>query len=120
LHVKNKQNLVLSCLIQLPEGVDRLVPVEVTNLARSPLIVFSLPLDVSSLQNLVQTFARIEAQVEMECSDERAGAAASANGDNPISGVGNTGDSPTTSDPPDDRAHLSHPHHLSSRGGEEA
>jgi hypothetical protein len=118
LHVKNKQNLILSCLIQLPEGVERLVPVEVTNLARSPLFVFSLPLDVSSLQNLVETFARIEAQAEMECSDERARAAAGANGDDPVSSVGNTGGSTTGSDLSDGRAHLSHPCHTGSRGEE--
>jgi hypothetical protein len=52
------------------EGVDRLVPVAVTNLATVPVIVYSLPLDVSSLQNLIQTFARIQEQVESECGDE--------------------------------------------------
>jgi hypothetical protein len=118
LHVKNKQNLILSCLIQLPEGVERLVPVEVTNLARSPLLVFSLPLDVSSLQNLVQTFARMKAQVEMECSDETAGAAAGPNGDDPVPSVGNAGDRTTTSDLPDGGTHLSQPRHTSGRGGE--
>jgi hypothetical protein len=46
------------------------VPVAVTDLAAAPVIVYSLPLDVSSLQNLIQTFARIQEQVESECGDE--------------------------------------------------
>lgn len=52
------------------EGVDRLVPVAATDLATAPVVVYSLPLDVSSLQNLIQTFARIQEQVESECGDE--------------------------------------------------
>jgi hypothetical protein len=51
LHVKDHRNLIPSCLIQVLEGVDRLVP-------------------VSSLQNLIQTFACIQEQVESECGDE--------------------------------------------------
>ena len=46
------------------------MPVAVTDLAAAPVIVYSLPLDVSSLQNLIQTFARIQEQVEAECGDE--------------------------------------------------
>ena len=46
------------------------VPVAVTDLATVSVIVYSLPLDVSSLQNLIQNFARIQEQVESECGDE--------------------------------------------------
>jgi len=62
--------LIPSCLIQLPEGVERIVPIAVTDLATAPIIMYSLPLDVSSLQNLIQTFACIEGQVKVECGNE--------------------------------------------------
>lgn len=52
------------------EGVDRLVPVAVTDLAATPVLVHSSPLDVSSLENLVQAFAHVQEQVEVECGDE--------------------------------------------------
>jgi len=42
----------------------------VTNLALSPPTVFAAPLNLSSLHKLSQTFKRIEAQIDMEGSDE--------------------------------------------------
>jgi hypothetical protein len=94
LHIKNHRNLIPSCVIQVLEGVDRLVPVAVTDLATAPVIVYSLPLDVSSLQNLIQTFARIQEQVESECDDESTEDTKpnTANGQSQA-GMANTGDS---------------------------
>lgn len=71
LHIKHKQQLVPCCLISL-EGAERLIPISVTNLAVTPPNVFSLPLDLSSLHNLTQTFKHILAQIETECGDETA------------------------------------------------
>ena len=70
LHIKNKQNLVPSCLIRLRAGVERLVPIEATNLAASTPTIFPLPLDLSSLYNLNQTFRRIHAQLERGRRDD--------------------------------------------------
>lgn len=53
------------------EGVERLIPLRVTDLAPSVPAIFALPLDLTSLYTLTQVFARIEAQVERECSDGR-------------------------------------------------
>jgi len=72
LHIKHKQKLIPACLIRLKAGVERLVPIAVTNLAISPPTVFPLPLDLSSLCNLNQAFRRIQAQIEGECRDDRA------------------------------------------------
>ena len=52
---------------------ERLVPIDVTNLAISTPTTFSLPLDLSSLHNLNQTFRRIHAHLEKECRDDTAG-----------------------------------------------
>jgi len=70
LHIKNKQELVRSCLVQLTKDVERLIPVQVTDLAMSAPDIFPVPLDISSLHSLTQTFARIAAQLERECGDE--------------------------------------------------
>jgi len=72
LHIKHKQKLIPACLIRLKAGVERLVPIEVTNLAISAPTVFPVPLDLSSLHNLNQTFRRIQAQLERECRDDPA------------------------------------------------
>jgi hypothetical protein len=73
LHLKNKQELIPSCLVRLTEGVERLLPVSVTNLAVTPPVVFPLPVDLSSLHNLTQVFLRIQAQVGKECEDGSTG-----------------------------------------------
>jgi hypothetical protein len=70
------------------------VPVAVTDLAATPVIVYSLPLDVSSLQNLIQTFAHIQEQVEAECGNESTkGSEPNAASDQSQAGMANTGGS---------------------------
>jgi hypothetical protein len=73
LHIKNKQELIPSCLVQIAEGVERLIPVSVTDLSASPPVVFPLPVDLSSLHNLTQAFLRLETQIGKECEDGAAG-----------------------------------------------
>ena len=91
LQIKNHRNLIPSCLVRVLEGVDRLVPVAVTDLAATPVIVYSSPLDVSSLENLVQAFARVQEQVEVECGDENTeDPKPNAPGDQSQAGVANT------------------------------
>lgn len=118
LHVKNHRNLIPSCLIRVLEGVDRLVPVAVTDLAATPVIVYSSPLDVSSLENLVQAFARVEEQVEVECGDEnREDPKPNAAGDQSQAGVANTGSSTAGDGLPDRRSRLSQPDPGQESGG---
>ena len=77
LHIKNKQALVRSCLVLLTESVERLIPLAVTDLALSPPAVYPVPLDISSLQTLIETFNRIAMQLEKEDEngEERGGPA---------------------------------------------
>jgi hypothetical protein len=90
LHIKNKQELVRSCLVLLTESVERLIPLAVTDLALSPPDVFPVPLDLSSLQNLTQTFSRIAMQLEREETDEASGdCPAKGDAGRPPTGVGN-------------------------------
>lgn len=70
LHIKNKQEMVRSCLVQLAEDVERLIPIQVTDLAMAAPDTFPVPLDISSLHRLTETFARIVAQMKRECGDE--------------------------------------------------
>ena len=80
IHIKNKQALVRSCLVLLRENVERLIPLAVTDLAMAPPAVFPVPVDISSLQNLIQTFSRIIRQLEEEDEngEERSGTAGGA------------------------------------------
>lgn len=66
LHITNKQELVRFCLVMLTENVQRLIPVAATDWAQSPPNVFPLPLDIPSLQSLIETFNRIAEQIEKE------------------------------------------------------
>jgi len=118
LHIKNQRQLIPSCLVRLPEGVERLVPVAATNLAISPLDVHPSPLDVSSLQKLVHAFACIQAQVETECGDgNAAGTQSNADGNQTQSGLANTGDDTTADSFSDRSTHLSQPGIASGAGG---
>jgi hypothetical protein len=118
LHVKNHRNLIPSCLIQVFEGVDRLVPVAVTDLATTPVIVYSLPLDVSSLQNLIQTFARIQEQVESECGDENTkDPESNTASDQSQAGMANTGGSATGNGLSDRCSNLQQPDRGQNPGG---
>ena len=118
LHIKNQRRLIPSCLVRLPEGVERLVPVAATNLATSPLNVHPLPLDVSSLQNLIGTFARIQAQVGMECGDGNAtDTQSNADGDQTQSGMANTGDDTAANSLSNRSAHLPQPRIAAGTGG---
>ena len=100
------------------EGVDRLVPVAVTNLATAPVIVYSSPLDVSSLQNLIQTFACIQEQVESECGDEYTkDPEPNTASDQSQSGVANTGGSAAKSSLSDRCSSLQQPDRGQNPGG---
>ena len=100
------------------EGVDRLAPVAVTDLSTAPIIVHSLPLDVSSLQNLIQTFARIQEQVEAECGDESTeDTKPHAASDQSQAGMANTGGSAAENGLSDRCADLQQPDQGQNPGG---
>jgi hypothetical protein len=118
LHIKNKQKLVPACLIRLKVGVERLVPIEVTNLAIAAPTVFPLPVDLSSLHNLNQTFRCIQAQLERECKDDP------AQNEQPTpeqyhseTGVGNPDRSTTANNPANDGQGLPKPGRPMETGG---
>ena len=90
LHIKNKQELVRSCLVLLTESVERLIPLAVTDMALLSPDVFPVPLDISSLQTLTETFHRIARQLEREDEDEKErGSPATGELCRPTTNVGN-------------------------------
>jgi hypothetical protein len=116
--VFGQTHLIPSCLVRLPEGVERLVPVAATNLATSPLDVHPIPLDVSSLQKLVHAFVYIQAQVETECGDGNAtGIQSNADGNQTQSGLANIGGDTTADGSSDRSTHLPQPGIASGAGG---
>jgi hypothetical protein len=71
LHLTNARNLIRCCVVQLPPDVERLIPITATNLASASPLVFSSPIDLSSLQRLITTFRRIQAIRAEEQLDEQ-------------------------------------------------
>ncbi|MBT3392214.1 MAG: hypothetical protein HN413_17590 [Chloroflexi bacterium] len=108
LHLKNRQELIPSCLVKIAEGVERLIPVSVTDLSGSPAVVFPSPVDLSSLHNLIQAFLRLEAQIGKECEDGATGSN-SFDGDRRLSadGLENLDSYPTRDGAADDGLDLS-------------
>jgi hypothetical protein len=95
-HIKNKQEMVPCCQVRLPEGVERLLPIQVTDLAEEPPVVFPVPLGLSSLQALAQAFLRIQAQLGAEGSNGTTGDTChSRDSDCASPGVGNVKRQPT-------------------------
>jgi hypothetical protein len=118
LHIKNKQKLIPSCLVRLPEGVERLVPIEMTNLAPGLPDMYPLPLDVSSLQNLAKAFALIQAGAETECGDDQTEIVQPiADGNDPLSCMGNADSDTADDDLSDGGVHLSQPNGAREAGG---
>jgi hypothetical protein len=105
--------------VQLPEGAERLIPLAVTNLATSPPTVYPLPLDLSSLYNLTQTFGKITGQVHMEQRDEAAKRTFSnPDNDTTAAGVADANREPAASRSPNGRPHLSQPRQTKQTGEE--
>jgi hypothetical protein len=118
LHLTNKQNLVPCCLVRLAEGAERLIPINVTNLAMTDPNVFPSPLSISSLHNLSQTFARIWAQVERECADgKRTGQSIGAKSHNTRPGLDNIDPQPTKGNPANNCSDMSTANHSTPEPG---
>lgn len=95
---------MLSCHVQIVPGVNRLIPIGLTDLATKPIDVFPAPLHISSLQKLTQSYQRIVAQVALERSH---GANHQQQGNCPTTdGVANTQQEATATSDANDRVHL--------------
>jgi hypothetical protein len=98
--ITNHHGLEPCCQVQIAPGGERMIPVRQTSLSSSAPVAFSSPFDLSSLHNLIETFASILAQVEMERSDETRGTTPTNNGrDNFTTSMGDTGSHSTTDGP---------------------
>jgi hypothetical protein len=69
LRTKNKQEKITRCLISLPDGGERWLPVEVTNFSEVQPAVFPVLLDLPSLENLVKIYLGLQVQFDQEGSD---------------------------------------------------
>ncbi len=58
------------CAVKLPEGVSRLIPIEVTDLCPETVTIYSLPLSLSSVKQLLATYHRITSKSVEETEDE--------------------------------------------------
>lgn len=64
---------VRCAVVQLAPDVTRLIPIAATDLAAVPPVVFSAPVDLSSLQGLIAAFEGIQATIHEEVHDEPTG-----------------------------------------------
>jgi len=100
LYQTNQRELEPCCLVQIAPGVERLIPTRQTSLSTLPAAGFSCPVDLSSLHNLIKTFAHVLAQVEMESSDDSGGTTpTTSNRHASPASVGDAGSNPTTGSP---------------------
>jgi hypothetical protein len=80
LELANKPYFGYCCLVAFRGPVERHIPVCVTNLAAEPLVIFPLPLDLASVQQLVATYERIGCQRAEGTEDESQRPVADRNG----------------------------------------
>jgi hypothetical protein len=69
--ITDTQTTGRSCVIRLQEGIERSVPLDATDRGLAPLSAFPIPLNPSSLQQLLATFERIVGQQAEEMQDAR-------------------------------------------------
>ena len=64
-HITNKQYLDRYCVVWFKEGIQRNIPLETTDRSTEPITIFPLPLDLSSVRQLLVAFERIKSQEEL-------------------------------------------------------
>jgi hypothetical protein len=64
-HIANKQYLGRCCVVWPQEGIERNIPVEATDRSTEPFTIFPLPLDLSSLRQLLVAFEGIKSQEKL-------------------------------------------------------
>jgi hypothetical protein len=58
-------------VIKLQEGIERNVPLEATDHSAEPITIFPLPLDISSMRQLLETSERMITQLMEEPIEEK-------------------------------------------------
>lgn len=64
-----KQYLGRCCVVWIQEGIERVVPLTATDRSDEPITIFPLPIDLSSVQQVLATFRRIESQPAEDAED---------------------------------------------------
>lgn len=85
-------------------GVNRMVPIHLTNLASTPIDLFPAPLHISSLENLTQVYREIARQVATERSNGENGRPDESGG--PRGSMGHVQSAATATDMANDGSHL--------------
>ena len=70
IHITNKPNSGRCCVLWFEEGIERNVPVEATDRSIEPLNIFPLPLNLSSVRQLLTTCEQIISQIMEETMEE--------------------------------------------------
>ena len=97
LYLTHARQMVRCAVVQLAPDVTRLIPIAATDHAAVPPVVFSAPVDLSSLQGLIATFQGIQATIQEEVHDEPTGPSVSITpGDPPAGDLGHPDDRPTS------------------------
>ena len=76
IHVTNRKYLGRCCVIRLQEGIERNVPIEATDHSPEPITIFPLPLDISSMRQLLEISERMITQLMEEPIEEKEDGAA--------------------------------------------
>jgi hypothetical protein len=66
-------------VIRLQEGIERNVPLEATDHSAEPITIFPLPLDISSMRQLLATSERMLTQLTEEKMEEKRDGSIQAN-----------------------------------------
>lgn len=69
-HITNKQYLGRCCVVWPQEGIERNIPLEATDRSTEPITIFPLPLDLSSVRQLLVAFERMMSQSVEEPVEE--------------------------------------------------
>ena len=69
LDIANRAHIGRACVIQLRDGLERIVPLAVTDRAPESVTIFPLSLNLSSVRQLVRTFGRITSQLKEGTED---------------------------------------------------
>jgi hypothetical protein len=60
--IENKQHRGKCCIVEFKNDITRHIPIQVTDQAPEPIVIFPLPLDLTSVRQLQTIFARIVCQ----------------------------------------------------------
>ena len=70
-YITNKPYSGRCCVLWLQEGIERNVPVAATDRSKEPLTIFPIPLNLSSVRQLLITCERIRSQPMEKSTEEK-------------------------------------------------